>query len=351
MIRLNMYGWNDRLNQQKQESAYNTLSHGRIAIVHRTCYEVVSESGLYQCELTGNMMYGKSDFELPCTGDWVLFQPFDDSKGIIVGMLPRERTLYRKRNGTVAGKQAIASYVDKAFIVQSLDDNFNMRRVERFMVQILEENIHPVLILNKADLPFDKQETEEAIRHLTRRMPVFFTSIHHPETVSRLRDSISEGETVVFVGSSGVGKSSLVNALCERSVLLTSDISQSTGKGRHTSTRREMVLMDGSGVLIDTPGIREFGLTVDNSDSLAEMLEISNYAESCRFKDCTHTNEPGCAVLEAVAEGSLDTKVHESYLKLKREAWHFSASEHEKRKKEKSFTKLVEEVKRRKADS
>ena len=340
MIRLNMYGWNDRLNQLKQESAYNTLSHGRIAIVHRTC-----------CELTGNLMYGKSDFELPCTGDWVLFQPFDDSKGIIVGMLPRERTLYRKRNGTVAGKQAIASYVDKAFIVQSLDDNFNMRRVERFMVQILEENIHPVLILNKADLPFDKQETEEAIRHLTRRMPVFFTSIHQPETVSRLRDSISEGETVVFVGSSGVGKSSLVNALCERSVLLTSDISQSTGKGRHTSTRREMVLMDGSGVLIDTPGIREFGLTVDNPDSLAEMLEISNYAESCRFKDCTHTNEPGCAILEAVAEGSLDIKVYESYLKLKREAWHFSASEHEKRKKEKSFTKLVEEVKRRKADS
>ena len=180
---------------------------------------------------------------------------------------------------------------------------------------------------------------------------MFFTSIHHPETVSRLRDSISEGETVVFVGSSGVGKSSLVNALCERSVLLTSDISQSTGKGRHTSTRREMVLMDGSGVLIDTPGIREFGLTVDNPDSLAEMLEISNYAESCRFKDCTHTNEPGCAVLGAVAEGLLDIKVYESYLKLKREAWHFSASEHEKRKKEKSFTKLVEEVKRRKAES
>ncbi|WP_293715006.1 ribosome small subunit-dependent GTPase A [uncultured Parabacteroides sp.] len=351
MINLNKYGWNDRLDQLKQESTYKTLSHGRIAIVHRTCYEVVSENGLFQCELTGSMMYGRSDFELPCTGDWVLFQPFDDSKGIIVDMLPRERTLYRKKNGTVAEKQAIASYVDKAFIVQGLDDNFNIRRVERFMVQILEESIDPVLILNKSDLSFDKQETEEAIKHLACKMPVFFTSIHHPETVSQLRESISEGETVVFVGSSGVGKSSLVNALCERSVLLTSDISQSTGKGRHTSTRREMVLMDGSGVLIDTPGIREFGLAVDNPDSLAEMLEISNYAESCRFKDCTHTNEPGCAVLEAVAEGLLDTKVYESYLKLKREAWHFSASEHEKRKKDKSLSKLVDEVKKRKANS
>ena len=347
---LNWYGWNDKLSQLKQESLYSTLPHGRISIVHRTCYEVVSENGLFQCELTGNMMYGKSDAELPCTGDWVHFQPFDENKGIIVYMLPRERTLYRKKSGTVADKQAIASYVDKAFIVQSLDDNFNVRRVERFMVQVLEENIKPVLVLNKSDLDFDRQSVEEQINHISNQIPVFFTSIHQPQTILRLRESISEGETVVFVGSSGVGKSSLVNALCEKSVLLTSDISLSTGKGRHTSTRREMVLMNDSGVLIDTPGVREFGLVIDNPDSLAEVLEISDYAESCRFKDCKHINEPGCAVLEAVNSGVLDYKVYASYLKLRREAWHFSASEHEKRKKEKSFTKLVEEVKNRKAN-
>jgi len=349
-VNLNWYGWNDKLSRLKQESLYSILPHGRISIVHRTCYEVVSENGLFQCELTGNMMYGKSDAELPCTGDWVLFQPFDENKGIIVDMLPRERTLYRKKSGTVADKQAIASYVDKAFIVQSLDDNFNVRRVERIMVQVLEENIKPVLVLNKSDLDFDRQSVEEQIKHISNQIPVFFTSIHQPQTILRLRESISEGETVVFVGSSGVGKSSLVNALCEKSVLLTSDISLSTGKGRHTSTRREMVLMNDSGVLIDTPGVREFGLVIDNPDSLAEVLEISDYAESCRFKDCKHINEPGCAVLEAVNSGVLDYKVYASYLKLRREAWHFSASEHEKRKKEKSFTKLVEEVKNRKAN-
>lgn len=351
MIYLNTYGWNNGLDQLKQKSAYKTLSHGRVTIVHRTCYEVVSENGLFQCELTGNMMFGKSDVELPCTGDWVIFQPFDDRKGIIVDILPRERTLYRKKNGTVADKQAIASYVDKAFIVQSLDDNFNVRRIERFMAQILEENIAPVLILNKADLDFDERETEEAIEHIARQIPVFFTSIHHPRTISRLRESILPGETVVFIGSSGVGKSSLVNALCEKSALMTSEISQSTGKGRHTSTRREMVLMDGAGVLIDTPGVREFGLAVDDLDSLAEVLDISDYASSCRFKDCTHTNEPGCAVLEAVNKGILDVKVYKSYLKLKREAWHFSTSEHEKRKRDKSFSKLVDEVKKRKTNS
>lgn len=350
MINLNTYGWNDKLNQLKQESIYQSLTHGRVFIVHRTCYEVISENGLFQCELTGNMMFGKSDFELPCVGDWVIFRSFDENKGIIVDMLPRERTLYRKKSGTVADKQAIASYVDKAFIVQSLDDNFNVRRAERFMVQVLEECIKPVLVLNKSDLSFDKQKTDEAIRHISHQVPVFYTSIHHPETIHQLRESISEGETVVFVGSSGVGKSSLVNALCEKSVLQTSDISQSTGKGRHTSTRRQMVLMNDSGVLIDTPGVREFGLAIDDTNSLAEMLEISDYAESCRFKDCEHINEPGCAVLEAVNSGKLDHKVYESYLKLRREAWHFSTSEHEKRKRDKSFSKLIDEVKRRKAN-
>lgn len=348
MNHLDTYGWNDKLYQLKRGSIHNALSHGRVAIVHRTCYDVISENGLFQCELTGNMMFGKSDFELPCVGDWVIFQPFDEGKGIIVDMLLRERTLYRKKSGTIADKQAIASYVDKAFIVQSLDDNFNVRRAERFIAQILEENIKPVLVLNKADLNFDRQKIDESIKHIACQIPVFFTTIHRPETILQLRKSILEGETVVFVGSSGVGKSSLVNALCEKEMLLTSDISQSTGKGRHTSTRREMVLMNGSGILIDTPGVREFGLAIDNPDSLAELLEISDYAKSCRFKDCEHINEPECAVLEAVNTGMLDRKVYESYLKLRREAWHFSTSEHEKRKKEKSFSKLIDEVKKRK---
>lgn len=202
-----------------------------------------------------------------------------------------------------------------------------------------------MLILNKADLDFNRQKVEEQIKHLSHQMPVYFTSIRQPQTILPLRESISEGETVVFVGSSGVGKSSLVNMLCGKSVMKTSDISLSTGKGRHTSTHREMVLMDNSGILIDTPGVREFGLAIDNSDSLAEAMEISDYAKECRFKDCQHINEPGCAVLEAIDNGMLDPKVYESYLKLRRETWHFSTSEHEKRKRDKSFSKLVDEAK------
>ena len=350
MINLETYGWNDKLSGIKQKSVYKDLSHGRVTAVNRTCYEVISENGALLCELTGNMMYGKSDYELPCVGDWVIFQPLDENKGIIVDMLTRERTLFRKKSGTVADRQAIASYVDKAFIVQGLDDNFNVRRAERFMVQITESDIKPVLVLNKADLDFDKQKVEEQVKHLGSRMPIIFTSTQDAESISRLREHIKEGETVIFVGSSGVGKSSLINALCNDSIFQTSHISQSTGKGRHTSTRREMVLMQGSGILIDTPGVREFGLTIDDTESIDNMLDISDFAGSCRFKDCKHINEPGCAVLEAVNNGTLDRKVYESYLKLKREAWYFSTSEYEKRKKDKSFSKLVDEFKKHKGD-
>ncbi|SIN70292.1 ribosome small subunit-dependent GTPase A [Chitinophaga niabensis] len=346
MNNLSLYGWNDALFQLKQTSQYNHLSHGRVSAVNKTNYEVIAESGLLLCELTGNLLYGRSLFELPCTGDWVIFQPLDDSKGIIVDILPRKHTLYRRKSGTISERQAIASYVDKAFIVQSLDANFNVRRTERFMAQVLEEDIQPVLILTKSDLEFNRHQVDGSLKHISRQMPVFFTSILSPGTILPVRKFIKPGESIVLVGSSGVGKSSLINALCERAVLPTSEISQSSGKGRHTSTRREMVLMDDSGVLIDTPGVREFGLALDNPEALADMFDVADFAASCRFKDCTHVNEPGCAVIEAVNNGVLEEEVYSSYLKLRKESWYFSTSEHEKRKRDKSFARISEEAKK-----
>lgn len=347
---LSLYGWKDTLFRQKQMSPFRDLPHGRVTVTHKTCYEVVAEDGMYLCELTGNILYSKSREEYPCTGDWVVFQPAGEDRGIITDVLPREHTLCRRKSGTVADRQIVAAHVDKAFIIQSLDDNFNPRRLERFMVQVLEEDIRPVLILTKADLGFDEEEVAASLKHLSGKIPVFRTSIHSPETVETLRRSIGQGETIVFIGSSGVGKSSLVNALCRREVLETSFISDSTGKGRHTSTRREMVLLDGSGVLIDTPGVREFGIILDAPEVLSSVLDIPDLEGCCRYADCTHANEPGCAVIEAVENGRLERAVYESYLKLRREAWHFSASEHEKRKHEKSFTKLVKGVKNLKRD-
>ncbi len=346
MNNLSLYGWNDTLFQLKQDSQYKHLFHGRVAAVNKTNYEVIAESGRLLCELAGNVLYGKSSFELPCTGDWIIFQPFDDNKGIILDILPRKHTLYRRKSGTLSDRQAIGSHIDKAFIVQSLDANFNVRRTERFMVQVVEENIQPILILTKSDLEFNRHQVDESLQHISRQMPIFFTSILLPETILPVRESIKWGETIVFVGSSGVGKSSLINTLCERTVFSTSEISKSSGKGRHTSTRREMVLMDHNGILIDTPGVREFGVASDNSETLAEIFDISDFAESCRFENCMHVDEPGCAVIEAVNGGLLELEAYNSYLKLRKESWYFSASEHEKRKREKSFAKISEEAKR-----
>lgn len=346
MNNLSLYGWNNILSEQKQSSQFKNLSHGRVSIVHKTCYEVISEESSFICELTGNMLYARSPEEYPCAGDWVIFQPTDEDKGIIFDVLPRSKALYRKKSGTVSERQVIAVHVDKAFIVQSVDANFNVRRIERFMVQIINEGITPVLVLTKADLGYDEEYIIGSLKHLTDKMLVFITSVQSPEKIDTLRKYISQGETIVFTGSSGVGKSTLINALCRDELLTTSAISETTGKGRHTSTRREMVLLDQSGVLIDTPGIREFGLTSGSSDSLSSVLDISDFEGSCRFEDCTHINEPGCAVIEAVEDGSLERSVYESYLKLRRESWHFSASEHEKRKRGKSLGKILKDFKK-----
>ncbi|MDR1056702.1 MAG: ribosome small subunit-dependent GTPase A [Prevotellaceae bacterium] len=341
MSNLQLYGWNEELFQQKQESNYKDFAHGRVMVTHRTCYEVVSETGCYICELTGNMLYGRDTSEYPCTGDWVIFQSTDIDKGIIFDMLPRTKTLYRLKSGSVSERQAIASYIDKAFIVQNLDSNFNVRRIERFMLQLSEENIQPVLILTKTDLGFDVKEIEKAITHISHKIPVFYTSIEFPKSIDKLREFIHIGETVVFTGMSGVGKSTLINALCGQQLLQTGVISDSTGKGKHTSTRREMVLMPNSGVLIDTPGIKLFGVTNDNTDNLSEILDISDYEDKCRFKDCRHINEKGCAVIEAVENGEIGSGVYESYLKLRREAWRYTATVQEKRKQEKSLSKAL----------
>ena len=348
MNNLSLYGWDDTLFQLKQTSQYKHLFHGRVAAVNKTNYEIIGEQGRLLCELAGNLLYGKSSFERPCTGDWIIFQPFDENKGIIIDILPRKHTLYRRKIGTLSDRQAIASHVDKVFIVQSLDANFSVRRTERFMVQVVEENIQPILILTKSDLEFSRHQVDESLKHISNQMPIFFTSILSPETILPVRKFIKLGESIVFVGSSGVGKSSLINALCERSVFSTSEISASSGKGRHTSTRREMVLMEDGGILIDTPGVREFGLASDNSEKLAEIFDVSDFAESCRFDNCTHVAEPGCAVVEAVNNGILEQEVYNSYIKLRKESWYFSTSEHEKRKRDKSFARISEEAKRMK---
>lgn len=347
MKNLEKYGWNTKLQHQKQQSSFADMLHGRVAVTHKTCYDVITDDGLLSCELTGNMLYGREPSEYPCTGDWVILQKIDDVKGIILDMLPRHKALYRLKAGTVSEKQAIASHIDKAFVVQSLDDNFNVRRLERFMLQLADQNIEPVILLTKTDLGFDKDEVDRALKHISVNTPVFYTSVFDNESIEQVKKIISKGETIVFTGSSGVGKSTLINSLIGEEVFETSEISDATGKGRHTTTRREMILLEGSGVLIDTPGVKVFGVTNDDVNSLADVLNISDFEGQCRYADCQHVNENGCAVIAAVENGQIELEVYESYLKLRREAEHYSASEYEKRKQGKALAGVIKDMKKK----
>lgn len=343
-IDLQLYGWNSSLEAEKQNSSFSQLQHGRVAVSHKTCYEVVAESGTYTCELTGNLLYSLNEEQFPCTGDWVLFQAIEAEKGIIYQLFARRKTLYRLKTGSKSERQAIAAHVDKAFVVQSLDQGFNIRRAERFLLQLAEESITPILVFTKTDLGFPMEEAEKAVLHLKKKAEVFFTSIQKPESIEALRGIIVPGETIVFTGMSGVGKSTLINALLGNELFDTGEISTSTGKGKHTTTRREMVLLPNAGVLIDTPGIKLLGITNTDHNQLAEMLDIDLLGKECRYSDCQHENEQGCAVRKALQNGKLEQAIYENYLKMKREAWHYSSSVHEKRKHEKGFAKMVKEV-------
>ena len=343
----NLYklGWNSHLNEVFQQSHFNTLTPGRVIIAHKTCYEVSTGSNSFLCELTGRLLFSLQEEELPCTGDWVFFQITDEQRGIIIDLFPREKSLSRKRAGKTSAKQIIASYVDKACIIETLDLNLNIRKIERFIAQISGEGIDPVIILTKADLVSDHVTLLSGLKHLDAAIPIFITSSFSSEGLQPLKEYIKEGETFVFIGSSGVGKSSLINALLSNDRLATSTISDSTGKGKHTSVRRELVILDNGGIIIDTPGVREFGVTFDSSEMNNSMLFIEDLDEKCRFTNCSHTTEPGCAVLKAVEEGKLDYDVYQSYLKLKLEAAHFIESEHERREKGKKLSRLISNYK------
>lgn len=347
MANLCSYGWNNQWQQLKNDLSYNELEHGRIISTHKTRYDVATSEGILSCELTGNILYTKEPHEYPITGDWVVFQRFGEL-GIIIDILPRTNALSRKRSGTKTSIQHFAANIDKAFIVQSCDANFNVRRTERFLIQVIDSGIVPVLILTKADLGADIGKLKQSLGKIGEKTEVFVTSIYDKESIDRLRKIINPAETFIFIGSSGVGKSSLINRLCDDQLAETSAISTSTGKGKHTSTRREIFLLESGGILLDTPGVREFGLAVDSDDTIAETLDIDQLMGKCKFHDCTHTSEPGCAVLNAIASGDLDIGTYNSYLKLKREAMHFNETTYERRERERQFHRMVKEVIREK---
>lgn len=294
-----------------------SLQLARVISQERGQYTVITENGERPAVLSGKLLYDTTDISsLPGVGDWILLAG-DADLGVVQRILPRTSIIARKAVGMPPRPQVIATNVDTVFICMALNANFNLSRLERYLAVIWESGATPVVVLTKADLAHDLAEQIAQAQSVAIGADIVTTSATDHLGIDAVRAFVCDGGTIAFIGSSGVGKSTLVNTLVGSEVLKTSHL-RNDDQGRHTTTHREAILLPGGGVLIDTPGMRELG--IDSADVDKTFADVEALAAACRFNDCTHGSEPGCAVRAAVNDGSLDHRRLESWRKLSHEA-------------------------------
>ncbi|MFA5991373.1 MAG: ribosome small subunit-dependent GTPase A [Candidatus Doudnabacteria bacterium] len=320
----------------------------RVIAEHKGSYRVKNETGEYIATITGKQVFNaKSREDYPAVGDWVAVTVLlDNERAVINAVLPRKTIIKRQQTGKNE-IQIIASNIDTAFIVEAVDRDYNLNRLERYFAIASTSNIEVVIILNKIDL-ITKEDLENKLAEIKLRFPgvvVILTSNVSDTGLATLKEFIKKGRTYSFLGSSGVGKSSLINKLLGVNTLRTEDISLYSGRGKHITTSREMYFMPSGGIVIDNPGMREVGVTETTASIDAVFEEIIALARQCKYTDCTHTHEPGCAVLEAVNSDKIDKDKYNNYLNLKKEAEFNKLTALEKREKNKKFGKFIKKAK------
>lgn len=318
---LESMGWNtffDNLFQPFKQQGYFP---GRIVLEHANQYELATEFGECPSMLTGKMRFiGETEGSWPAVGDWVVITYLaDEHKALIHDILPRRTKFSRKVAGDRTEEQIVAANVDVVFLVSGLDADFNLRRIERFLIVAGDSGARPVIILNKADISPDPDSKEAEVRRIAGDVPVIVTSALQGRGLDQLLTAFGPGETAALLGSSGVGKSSLVNALLDEAIQKTNDVRHFKDRGKHTTSRRQLFRLPSGGLLLDTPGMRELQLW-DGQDSLEQVFQdIYDLAQSCRFRDCRHDQEPGCAVRDAIEQGTIEAKRFDNYLRMRRE--------------------------------
>lgn len=346
MNTLEQYGWNDFFEQHRSQISNNDFVTGRVVSVKGFKYNLMLESGEIEAELSGKLLYGTDHELLPKVGDWVFCLKYD-TIGYITEVYPRINRLARKNPGNTSEKQILAANIDFAMIVQGLDRDFNLMRLDRYLVQIIANGISPVIVLNKADLVSDREEYLNEVRRLGKDCPVYFCSTYDSSGLGELLSkALLPAKTFIMVGSSGVGKSSLLNSFKASAARVTGPLSASTSKGMHVTTTRDLFRLPNGSLIIDTPGMREFGIALDEGLQTTGLFpSIDELALKCRYADCTHTGEEGCAVFEAFENELLDPAVYNSYIKLLKEQKRFEIRAGDRKRLGKQFGKMIREAK------
>nr|WP_088007763.1 ribosome small subunit-dependent GTPase A [Indiicoccus explosivorum] len=341
MKKIEQYGWTD----SRAAEITTAGQPGRVLLEHKHLYRVVTEDGEWLCSVSGKYRHGHSRGEFPAVGDWVIAEKMQgEERGVIHQVLPRTSQFSRKVAGDTTEIQLIAVNVDYVFLVTSLNHDFNLRRLERYLLAAWDSDANPVIVLTKRDQCSDPDSFIRETETIAFGVPIHAVSSVTGEGIAELHRLLAGGKTGALLGSSGVGKSSLINALSGETVMAVQDIREDDSKGRHTTTHRELILLPGGGLLIDTPGMREFQLWESSGGMDTGFSDVESLAGLCRFRDCGHTNEPGCAVQESLQNGTLAEDRWGSYIKLQRELAHIerkhdAAAQKAERSKWKQITK------------
>lgn len=318
MIKINMkeYGLSDRFINES--NMYENLTVGRVTSQDKGLYKIVTENGEKRAQVSGKFRYNTAILsDYPAVGDFVMVDENEDGNAIIHHVLTRKSVFIRKAAGTANENQVVAANIDTVFICMALNNDFNLRRLERYISVAWDSGATPVVVLTKSDICSNLDVMLTQLETVALSVEIIVTSSMTEDGFTEVKKYISEGKTIAFIGSSGVGKTTLINKLAGENLFETQG-TRNDDKGRHTTTKRELIVLPSGGIVIDTPGMRELG--IESADLSKAFRDIDELSSQCRFSDCSHTKEPGCAVKEAIESGLISEERLTSYFKLKKEA-------------------------------
>lgn len=339
-------GYNIEFEKFARDENLVDFTIGRVVAEHKERYVIVSAEAEWDAEITGNMRFTAQNREdFPAVGDWVAFIAYDSDLAIIHKILPRFSIIKRQAVGQFGQMQIIAVNIDYAFLMQAVDRDFNLNRLERYLAICYSASVKPIIVLNKTDLITEQQLTlmVENIKKRINNIQIIAISNETRLGYETIKSCIITGKTYCILGSSGVGKTTLINNLSGKTSLKTNTLSSITNKGRHTTTQRELIVLESGGILIDNPGMREVGIVASTDGLETTFDKITKIAQNCKFKNCLHINEVGCAVIEAIEKGEIDMAAFKNYMKMEREKNHFETTVAQKRQKDKKFGKMLKE--------